>query len=252
MEKDGTVTETPESQSPINLKTSPGTSFSLPIVFSLVLLFAVFAGLVGYLLGKGTFNQSFPQTEESAVIPSSTLPETSPSGTQIPVAKEDPTKDWKTYTNSTYGFEFKYPSDWQLNAQNLQDNRFYANISKTDATQEKVLLPGDNKADATYSIIISVENNPNGYTAKEYYLSHSSGESRAQLEKGLKDTNIAGIPGISFTAGAAPSSGLSQEALITYSGKIYRFAYGAMAHPETHLKYLDVYNQILSTFRFLD
>ena len=26
----------------------------------------------------------------------------------------DATADWKTYTNSTYGFSFKYPSDWTL------------------------------------------------------------------------------------------------------------------------------------------
>jgi len=27
----------------------------------------------------------------------------------------DETADWKTYTNAQYGFEFKYPKDWELN-----------------------------------------------------------------------------------------------------------------------------------------
>jgi len=34
----------------------------------------------------------------------------SESSTETP--SEDPTKDWKTYTNADYGFSFKYPADW--------------------------------------------------------------------------------------------------------------------------------------------
>ena len=31
-----------------------------------------------------------------------------------PIVHRDPTKDWKTYTNTGYGFEFKYPKEWVL------------------------------------------------------------------------------------------------------------------------------------------
>jgi len=32
----------------------------------------------------------------------------------IDFVKHDPTANWKTYTNSQFGFEFKYPADWKL------------------------------------------------------------------------------------------------------------------------------------------
>ena len=41
-----------------------------------------------------------PPTESSTETPSET--------------SEDPTKDWKTYTNEELGFSFKYPEDWKF------------------------------------------------------------------------------------------------------------------------------------------
>ena len=40
------------------------------------------------------------------------------------------TADWKTYTNSTYGFSFKYPKDWQLK-ENSGSNTDQAIVSVT-------------------------------------------------------------------------------------------------------------------------
>ncbi|MBI2676838.1 MAG: hypothetical protein HYX21_02755 [Candidatus Yanofskybacteria bacterium] len=44
-------------------------------------------------------------------------PPPTPTQTQIPVSPTptptpNPTANWKTYTNSQYGFEFKYPNEW--------------------------------------------------------------------------------------------------------------------------------------------
>ena len=36
-----------------------------------------------------------------------------------PIVHKDPTANWKTYTNSEYGFEFKYPNGWNANNASL-------------------------------------------------------------------------------------------------------------------------------------
>jgi len=43
-----------------------------------------------------------------------------PSSVQFPVHK-DVTASWKTYTNTQYGFEFKYPSDWSTRDESTAD-----------------------------------------------------------------------------------------------------------------------------------
>jgi len=43
-----------------------------------------------------------------------------PIGGAIPSATPDPTADWKTYTNTQYGFEFKYPPIWMIEENSKQ------------------------------------------------------------------------------------------------------------------------------------
>jgi len=57
-------------------------------------------GISAYLL-QGTGRQ---QKELTPVLPTSTSP-------QVP---EIDTSDWKTYRNEEYGFELRYPSDWEV------------------------------------------------------------------------------------------------------------------------------------------
>jgi hypothetical protein len=53
-----------------------------------------------------------------------TLVENSPSPTATVVS----TSDWKTYTNTKYGFEFQYPSDWIDLASKPEDVSFFKSI----------------------------------------------------------------------------------------------------------------------------
>ncbi|MEX1068574.1 MAG: PsbP-related protein [Patescibacteria group bacterium] len=51
-----------------------------------------------------------PPTGENGVPVTSDSSE--PSGEDSEPTAEDPTKEWKTYTNAELGFSFKYPEDW--------------------------------------------------------------------------------------------------------------------------------------------
>jgi predicted small lipoprotein YifL len=69
-----------------------------PFVFIILLFFLVTlaaAGYYGYLYWQET-NKKAP----------------SPTTEPTPVETTDPTADWKTYTNTKYGYSFKHPSSW--------------------------------------------------------------------------------------------------------------------------------------------
>lgn len=69
-------------------------------VFTLRVLLPLTGVLI--ILGVGTYYYF------QVYLPSQEQPPADQNGT------EDPTKDWKTYESDGYGFEIKYPQDWDL------------------------------------------------------------------------------------------------------------------------------------------
>jgi len=113
-------------------------------------------------------------------------------------------------------------------------------------------MPGDTLESARYQIHIWPRENPNNLSAKEFYLSQFDINSRTKAEQSLQKINIVGEEGILYDEGTAPASGPEKAILIKHGTFIYGFFYGAMAYPETHLKFYDAFNQILSTFKFTE
>jgi hypothetical protein len=80
--------------------------------------FVVFAFLIGGIIGYavGADWQDAINTEDNAavsdVVSSSKTTADTTATTAATTTSTDPTAGWKTYTNSTYGFSFKYPTDW--------------------------------------------------------------------------------------------------------------------------------------------
>lgn len=76
----------------------------LPVAAIVAVLLTVSLALGAYQLGK---SQTSPVTSSNPAV----VPQATPPATPTP----DPTAGWKTYTNEEFGFQIKYPSDWQLN-----------------------------------------------------------------------------------------------------------------------------------------
>jgi hypothetical protein len=86
------------------------------IVF--VLLFIV-VGVSGFLLGKqyGAANPTLPRGPEGTLR-----------GTPTPTPTINPIADWKTYTNTRYGYTLRYPGEWEPNRGpgNLSDKELFS------------------------------------------------------------------------------------------------------------------------------
>jgi hypothetical protein len=81
-----------------------------------VILAFIIGGVIGYAVGQDW--ELAKNTEDNAAVSDvastskSTATSTSTSAASTSTTTADPTAGWKTYTNSTYGFSFKYPSSW--------------------------------------------------------------------------------------------------------------------------------------------
>lgn len=166
------------------------------------------------------------------------------------VVLEEKTADWKEYQNQERKLSFKHPLDWQFSLINDTPQMFGAELKKEDESQEKIVVYTEEMV-PYYSINISIVNNPKGLTAREHRLSQFGASSRAREEANLVDVRVGGQEGVRYSEGAAPSSGSSIMVAVAYSGKIYRFTYSALATEETHQKFLEVFDQLINTVKFL-
>ncbi len=180
----------------------------------------------------------------SELTPSMVLTRT-PTATPTP----DPTAGWKTYTNTEYGFEFRYPADRTLEG---------PNISYTSETPRIV------------SIGLGDMEHP-FYNKERFTLSVYDPTSQKTIEEGgcrsadkgcISEYRI--INGARFLVNAyRVSDGMSsgsqeKNAVIIHDGKLFNFYtgfsggyYSDMSIPELAAKRI-LFDQILSTFKFIE
>lgn len=143
------------------------------------------------------------------------------------------TKDWKTYTNNTYGFEFKYPNDWALSTFKAGDPSALLSVE---------LSGGDNKG----FVFVYQYSNITLEDDKRYFNNLANTEPEAKVE--LNEFNINGNPALKINyihRVLSESTGKWTETptviLKTHNNYFYSFDCS-----------LDRYkcDQILSTFKF--
>ncbi|TSC92370.1 MAG: hypothetical protein CEN89_735 [Candidatus Berkelbacteria bacterium Licking1014_7] len=90
-----------------------GMSTGMVIGIAVIVAIVFGGGAYAYVNNKATKEKddlNAQITELQSQVSSAAIATTTPSSTTSATA--DATANWKTYTNSTYGFSFKYPSDW--------------------------------------------------------------------------------------------------------------------------------------------
>lgn len=142
--------------------------------------------------------------------------------------KQNETSDWETYTNDKAKYELKYPPDFEV-----KEPEYTATAEFIDVVKKN--FPG------WYTIESHWILNPKGeVTAKQLV------ESLSNENKIITNFNINGVPAIKVTADS-PLGGKFTEIYIEKYGDVYIISYSS--DNELGLKY---FNQILSTFRFIE
>lgn len=102
--------ENPTFPTPPPQVTHPTVSPVFPKKNNVVVIVLSFFLLVTLLISGYLFFQVQSLTKQLAQLQIQSTP--TPPSTEIPSPTPDPTSSWKTYTDNTYPFQFRYPSSW--------------------------------------------------------------------------------------------------------------------------------------------
>ncbi len=129
----------------------------------------------------------------------------------------------KTYTNTEFGFKFQYPEDWIV-----QENAFYSPFSKLNL---EIFLPKDKGT--PNSILINIVTSD---------FADSVVMNMEKLGAIKENIIISGINGIKYEYRQGPEKDIT----IDFPFREYRIISGTVKGHE------DIYNQILTSFKFLN
>lgn len=143
----------------------------------------------------------------------------------------DVTADWKTYTNDTYGFSFKYPKEW-----NVEEKDKEITFRETGKSYQV-------EATDTYIFGVFVSNNTKNQSAQEV------AEERKSKFQGGADDPITEIK-ISDKTGAQFINYLDTTNYVISGNNVISLVLPNFGSESINKKFKDSFNQILATFQF--
>ena len=198
-------------------------------VLLVVLLIAVAIG--GYLLYTNYSNNRSKVT--TSVVQQTTQPSPSPS---------DETANWKTYTNTKYGFSFKYPSNLVVAEQDT--------IQLTNEASMPQVIPNKYINILIFVYSIDPQTSLRGWVEKDTIRNKPDGTTGSTVIGTIDNYQSGDLQGFTYHGGAEVDV---KHVLFKKEGKIFDFTLDCY---ETGCSYKDnpeaeaVFNQILSTFKF--
>ncbi|PIU02242.1 hypothetical protein COT66_01235 [Candidatus Shapirobacteria bacterium CG09_land_8_20_14_0_10_49_15] len=153
-----------------------------------------------------------------------------------PTPTPDPAVDWQVYRNEEYGYELKYPDELTL--------------GKGDNWMSLRNFAGSYPEDENYiNFAVSVEENPEGLSLQEF-LDRENRDRRSLVDEQKElEVGVEKIPAIWMTFREEVNAGKPRVYFV--HGQFFfssHIDYGSLIKVEA----LKIFDQILSTFRFLD
>lgn len=203
-----------------------GSKSSPIFAIALTVLLIAIIGLGGYFLYTkylgGSANKQ--ATNETATI-----------APVVPIATPDPTADWKTYTNTKMGIEFKYPNTWSL----LNDSHVSSAPSFDTGVKSQT-----KKGDGDENLI--------NYTF-EFQKDSLENYKTWKLYDTTKNLGLENISGISFEKYILADMYYSLDYIYEASDNgIYRFTVFPYEQNNMPTKLTETVNMVLSTFSFVE
>jgi len=257
------ISQNPQPEPQVEIRTQPAKPW-LKIILFLVLGLVLAGGLVwgGVQIGKKQTPVVSQLTPTPREIPTPT-PTTVVIPTQIPIATStpmstptsDPTANWKTYTNTKYGYSIKYPPETRVEEGPAGGERLQEAIFMLFGPKAP---PGPSEFTDGFGITLAVIKNPNNKNpaqfAQEYYQQAAEDINNKILEGDISKCKVenvvkGNISGVRFTyCTQVPGTGiLNFSEWYVKNGVTSQI--NAVLQNEN---YLTIFNLMLSTFRFLD
>jgi hypothetical protein len=228
-------------------------------IWIVLISFLITAGIVGggtyyYLNKKATteknslqaqindLNTKVADTEKSLADAQVATPSTTQTVTEA-------TATWKIYTNSTYKFSFKYPSDWKISEvnENYGDARVYLislNFVNGSATQTNYIV--EVFRDGSPTATQFVNNYYGGLEGGPSYITNSTTNGLPTIKFFMEKAHIGGPAGSAYILFKNDST--STVVSVSTSGRTA--SSGSAANFYNTIKNDQNLNQIASTFQF--
>jgi hypothetical protein len=167
------------------------------------------------------------------------------SGDQL-VEVEDKTADWKTYRDDEYGFEIKYPKEW--NEKHFSAEPSIVTLQNVDCffCIYAGAPCGECYPEAGVKAIISVKDNQ-----QELSLSEFLHQCDDKITFRCENISVAGIDAVKVTRLMDIGADLP-DIYVPKGNKFFIISYGDnISKKDLREYYLSIFNQMLSTFRFI-
>ncbi len=252
----------PEITSPLN------TTQSTPKlrINWLHILIGVIIGVVLLGAGFGVYFLTQPKSEstnEPIKVSTPSAKQATPSATATPSADKDETADWKTFTYENPKISFKYPKSWFINVEPEINNEgnFTVSISSYNPTSIKNYPSDLPKKWILLEIFVSKKATTSGGENSKLYDFISSQALNVQVEKDkfylikTKSFKLDSYSAVRYTSEPTLDAGTEyyfrDNILINKGSLIWKVS--ILSPDKNHVKQSsEVFDQIISTFKFLD
>ncbi|MDP4007542.1 MAG: PsbP-related protein [bacterium] len=155
---------------------------------------------------------------------------------------KDETADWQTYRNEEFGFEVGYPTSWKVSEQSGITS--YTVLDSADYSGETISSPIANSSSSHSGtrVIINRYENPRNFTPDQLVADYP-------VQQGRRIVEVDGVQGVMVDT--IVEFGIHETVVVLVSESfVYQIN---RIYPEGQKEqYAEIFNQILSTFKFLE